>query len=34
LWVYAKTDEEKNKIIELYINQNFKKWKQKKQNQN
>jgi hypothetical protein len=25
LWVYAKTDEEKNKIIELYINQNFKK---------
>ena len=25
MWVHSKTEEEKNKIIEMYINQNFKK---------
>jgi hypothetical protein len=27
MWVHSNTEEEKNKIIEMYINQNFKKWK-------
>ena len=25
MWVHSNTEEEKNKIIEMYINQNFKK---------